>query len=439
MGPPNLAFILGLALLCGLVCLVVWLINTPAAKCRTRLAWAWKHLESNDRAEAEALFQEVVEQCREQHWRNHILANALLGLASLWRKEQRNDEAEPAAELALELASEHYGTDEPALMPYLLVSGLLALEGGRIQEAERLLGEAVRIWQERGAIDPMFIAPALNSLARLAMVRNAWAEAQQYLYMALQVHGALGDPDVAGRIETLVLIGQVSMELGDWEAAADALDAAFEGAEDFFGPEHPLTAEMLRDQARLLVRSGERQQAIAQLKQAQSIFEQQPDAAEVVRAGTPLLLGKLFWNEGDIQQSEFWYQRGFEQLYRATRQLEPDSPRWHALLAWHLATCPVDGLRDGREALDHALQAADLEPRPSWSTLAGWAAALAELEEYDAALEKLGEATAVVPDAHRGQLEDHRQSYLDRIPWRDTHLDEAPQEYDHPSPEGADL
>lgn len=415
--------VLALAGLCVILAVVIWAINTPTTRMRTQLARAWQALSNNDQDAAEPQFQAVVEECRERGWRNHVLANALLGLATLWRKQQRRDEAEPTAELALQLARGHYGESEPELIPYLLTNGLLALDAGRSTEAEADLGQALNIWQTRGAMDPMLVAPSATALARLAMDKGEFHTARGLLKLVIDVHRELGNPDMAGILEARMLAGRAAMELDDWDEAEKHLDQAYEIGRGYFGEDHPLFGEILRDEARVHAVQGDRIEAIRLLKEAQTIFDAQTPGTRSIRAGTPLLLGKLYWLEDLVQDAEFWYERGEAELRRAINQVEPLNPRWHSLLAWTLATCPVDSIRNGRDAVEVASHAAKLEGTPTWTTEAALAAALAEVKDFAGANIHIERALDLAPDRERAELTIHQTAYANGHPYRDKFIE----------------
>jgi eukaryotic-like serine/threonine-protein kinase len=92
--------------------------------------------------------------------------------------------------------------------------------------------------------------------------------------------------------------------------------------------------------------------------------------------------------------------------YDAAIQAEPDVPLHHHSLAWVLATCPEPSLRDGQRAVDHARRAGDLTKLTDAHHLATLGAALAEVQDFDAAVRYTGTALELTPesDANRAHL-----------------------------------
>jgi tetratricopeptide (TPR) repeat protein len=73
-------------------------------------------------------------------------------------------------------------------------------------------------------------------------------------------------------------------------------------------------------------------------------------------------------------------------------RLAPQSPQAREGLAWLLATCPDDSVRDGQRALEHATQACELTGWKECHCLAVFAAALAESGDYREAARRQQEA-----------------------------------------------
>ena len=114
------------------------------------------------------------------------------------------------------------------------------------------------------------------------------------------------------------------------------------------------------------------------------------------------------------------YERAIAELRELLRQ-HPEYPKAHNNLAWYLATCPEDGLRDGKAALEHARKACELS---GWSvplyrnTLAG---AYAEVGEFAEAVRRGKEALAQPERLPADRLEEVRgylRHYEQRQPIR---------------------
>jgi tetratricopeptide (TPR) repeat protein len=107
---------------------------------------------------------------------------------------------------------------------------------------------------------------------------------------------------------------------------------------------------------------------------------------------------------------------------RYVTQLTPDDAKVRLTLAWLLATCPDDRVRNGDEALRHAQAAQDLTTPDRWDVLDVLAAAHAELGQFDRAVEIGAAAAAQARQTERrqlsGEIEQRVADYRSRKPCR---------------------
>jgi tetratricopeptide (TPR) repeat protein len=102
--------------------------------------------------------------------------------------------------------------------------------------------------------------------------------------------------------------------------------------------------------------------------------------------GEPGLLATAFTNRGLAEGRRGNWKRAIED-YRAALQLQPNLATAHNNLAWLLATCPVDALRNGQEALERATWACNATDWSNPNCLGTLAAAFAEVGDYDQAVQ----------------------------------------------------
>jgi Zn-dependent protease len=101
--------------------------------------------------------------------------------------------------------------------------------------------------------------------------------------------------------------------------------------------------------------------------------------------GEPGVLATALTNRGLAEGRRGEWQRAIDDYYEAIR-LAPKLATAHNNLAWLRATCPVDALRNGHEAVEHAAVACNAT---GWSTpncLGTYAAACAEIGDFDQAV-----------------------------------------------------
>jgi Zn-dependent protease len=98
-------------------------------------------------------------------------------------------------------------------------------------------------------------------------------------------------------------------------------------------------------------------------------------------AGNPGVVATAYTNRGLIESRRGAWAQAIQDLNAALR-LQPNSTAAQNNLAWLLATCPVDGLRNGEEAVKHARLACDATGWSNPSSVATFAAASAEVGDF---------------------------------------------------------
>jgi Zn-dependent protease len=114
------------------------------------------------------------------------------------------------------------------------------------------------------------------------------------------------------------------------------------------------------------------------------------EAAEVFTkvidaGGEPGVLAMAFTNRGLAESRRGEWQRAIEDYHEALR-LQPKLATAHNNLAWVLAVCPVDALRNGHEAVERATWACNATAWCNPSCLGTLAAACAEIGDFDQAV-----------------------------------------------------
>jgi tetratricopeptide (TPR) repeat protein len=101
--------------------------------------------------------------------------------------------------------------------------------------------------------------------------------------------------------------------------------------------------------------------------------------------GEPDVLATALTNRGLVESHRGQWQSAIEDYHEALR-LQPNLAIVHNNLAWLLAACPVDALRNGQEAVEHATWACNATGWSNPSCLGTLAAACAEVGDFGQAV-----------------------------------------------------
>ena len=112
------------------------------------------------------------------------------------------------------------------------------------------------------------------------------------------------------------------------------------------------------------------------------------------------------------------YRKAVAFYEKATLQ---NSPRAFNGLAWFLATCPDDAIRNGKEAVNHALKACELSYWRQWGTIDTLAAAYAETGDFDQAIAYQNLALNIkdLKAETRSKMEERLKLYQQKQAWRE--------------------
>ena len=106
--------------------------------------------------------------------------------------------------------------------------------------------------------------------------------------------------------------------------------------------------------------------------------------------------------------------------FQMALQLSKKAPRAevHEGMAFLLATCPTDGLRNGERALEHATTACELTKGKDWICLDTYAAAHAEAGDFDSAIKWATRALKSAPDEGQASIGQRIALYKEGKPYR---------------------
>jgi serine/threonine-protein kinase len=310
-----------------------------------------------------ALRREVLRRASGSAMHRRNLGLCLGRLANVLRKKRRGEAAAAFAEAEAvfrKLARDfpNIPTFQMELAAALSSRGFLLAEANQPRQAGPLLDEAVRLGEA--------LLPSHGRGPEFRLLLAGWySNRGAALLMQDQVAGALADFDRAYRL----------------------------------APKPALTHN---NRGRPYLRRGDLAQAIAALDRAIALGSKD--------AETYYLRGSAHGRAGNFVPARADFEKAV--------QLAPEQVMFRATLAWLLAACPADTVRDGRRAVEHARKACALNPKDA-GCLDVLAAAFAEAGQLDQAV-KAAEQVLAVPDyLEREQVRQRLELYRAGKPYRD--------------------
>lgn len=119
---------------------------------------------------------------------------------------------------------------------------------------------------------------------------------------------------------------------------------------------------------------------------------------------------------GVLHQKAGRYKEALADL-QAANLTDPGRSLYANDLAWLLATCPDDSIRNGKDAVNYAALAADSGNR--WEYADTMAAALAESGDFERAVTVAKRALEQCPPEAKPKVQRRLTGYLDGKPWRE--------------------
>ncbi len=284
---------------------------------------------------------------------------------------------------------------------------------GELDRAIEELTETVRLnprnsdaFRERGA---------------LALRRSKAQQAVEDFTQALKLQPGMANAHL-GRGEAHLKLRQLEQAIGDFSEAARLTPWDWQ----------PLYRRGL---ARLACQQHE--QAVADFSEAIRLAPEQPEAYRQ-RAVAHVQLGRLDQAVGDYtelirlnSQSPLPYnsrarlhvRRGEHAAavvdHLRASELDPGNAYTHSDLAWIWATCPNEGVRDGKRALESARKACELTDWKKAECLDALAAAHAESGRFEEAVQWAERALELAREGDRAAYERRLESYRQGRPWRE--------------------
>lgn len=368
--------------------------------------------------QAEEYFEEALRIRTSRHEPGDAeVARCLSECAHFYKRLGRFEEAERMATRALAGREQAVGNGHRDLAPLLNNLALLKLRLGHHDEAEKLLRRTARIQRQNFGVDSPPLAVTMFNLGLVCRDAGNLEDAEQHLHTAQRIQETTQSVELS---MTLQALGQVQAALDKLKPAEQSYRKLAMVWEQEFGENDARVGYALWQQGILQARLEDFNEASRIHMRALRILKQTLGFDHHHTLACQIDLAKDYYNLGRGTKAQPLYAALVQQLkHLIAHGPENAKPDFCNLLAWILATCPIEQIRHGREALkfiDQALQAAP----DDWHYLHTKAAALAEERKFVDAMDVARRAAMAAPDSKRDVAEEALASYQKNQAIRDT-------------------
>lgn len=231
-------------------------------------------------------------------------------------------EAEPLARVALELRRDALGPRHPDVARSLGLLGWILHEGGRSEEAEARLREALEVWRRSDA-DPEAWSRALNDLGVIREAAGDYDEAEALYGEALALRRAsVGEGHRAFAV-TASNLSVIRFRKGDYAGAVAAATEALEAMRGTLGPDHQRAIIIQSNLAAMRSALGDDPGAEAEYRDILARQERLRGPEDPVTVRVLASLAATLSNQGRWPEAEVAYRRTLDVQ---SRQLGPEHP-----------------------------------------------------------------------------------------------------------------
>ena len=239
-------------------------------------------------------------------------------------------DALPAAQRCLKIYLEETG--EQSYLTARATENLAAVysASGDSKEAERLIRQAIGLYEKLEGNDHTDLARSLNLLGVLCSRRRDYAASEPLFQRSIQISEELlgpGDPTMAA---PLLNLGNLHTALGDYAKAESLYTRAVALRQTALGADNPLTAAATSSLAGVLLETGEYDKAEPLYIQSIQVIEKDRGPNDLTVALLVTNLGLLYREKGDFAGAASYFRRAsavYEKTlgpesYRAGQELE---------------------------------------------------------------------------------------------------------------------
>ncbi len=275
--------------------------------------------------EAESLYQRALRIGEETlQSEKSLMAEALHGLARLYREQGKYEEAEPFYQRALVIRERALGSEHPLVSETLNELANLYHHLGKYEEAEPLYLHALRIREQVLGLHHAQLASPLYNLAELYRKQGRYEEAEPLYQRALRIGKQAFGPEHMEVGYSLNGLAMFYVEQGRYEEAEPLYQQALHIWEQTLGLEHPHVAYPLMNLGELYTKQRKYEQAGPLYQRALYIWEQALGINHVQVAHPLYGLAENCREQGKYEEAEPLYLRALDIREQALGLDHPD-------------------------------------------------------------------------------------------------------------------
>ncbi len=255
---------------------------------------------------AEILYLEAIERLGNAGAQNsQEMADAHAGLAELYFRMGRYEDAEPVLESVLEDRRLLFGPDDPSVADAIEELGLNKFDQGEFEEAEQYLRESLALRETIFGEEPHpDLSENLNNLGLLLMESGRYDESEELYRRALAMDRSLYGEQHPSLAMDLNNLGLLYRAQGDLDKATESYRQALAMNRALFGEAHPSIAQVLSNLAFISYDAGDLPAAIAANSEALVMWKQVLGREHPEVASTMSTLGRWLSQSGDAEAAE---------------------------------------------------------------------------------------------------------------------------------------
>lgn len=203
-------------------------------------------------AEAETLFKRALAIREKKLSPDHPdMAAVLHNLASLYQAQGRNADAEPLFKQALAIWEKALGTQHSYIGTNYNNLAQLYVAEGRYDEAERLMKKALDLFEKASGPKHENVAMVKNNLGMLFFLSGRYTEAEPMFKDAIAIWGAALGPEHANTLAARGNLAHLYAAMQRYDDAEPLFLRTQEQMEKALGPEHPAVSGNLASTAKM--------------------------------------------------------------------------------------------------------------------------------------------------------------------------------------------